>query len=108
MKRQLILAGDETMMTNVERRVPSATSTSPAAAMGAFVLILLGVLFQLCELGYAHLSADSHWVASLILASLWSLVDGWVKAAALGDGFRFWPLALVLAGCAVLTIRRNA
>jgi len=97
------------MMTNVDRRIPSATSTSSAAAtMGAAVLIFLGVLFQLCELGYAHLTTDSHWVASLILESLWSLVDGWVKAAALGDAFRFWPLALVLAGCAILVSRRKA
>jgi len=97
------------MMTNVDRRVSSATSSSsPAAALGAFVLISLGVVFQLCELGYAHLSTDSHWVASLLLSSLWSLVDGWVKATALGDGFRFWPLALVLAGCALLMSQRKA
>ncbi|HTW21981.1 MAG TPA: hypothetical protein VMD78_00175 [Candidatus Baltobacteraceae bacterium] len=97
------------MMTNVDRRISSATSTSsPAVTLGAFVLISLGVAFQLCELGYAHLSKDSHWFASLILESLWSLLDGWVKAAALGDGLRFWPLAFVLAGCAVLMSRRRA
>lgn len=96
------------MMTNVDRRVPSATSTSSAAAtLGATVLIFLGIVFQLCELGYAHLTAGTHWVASLIIESLWSLVDGWVKAVALGDGFRFWPLALVLAGCAILFSRRT-
>ena len=97
------------MMTNVDRRVPSATSTASAAAtLGAAVLIFLGIVFQLCELGYAHLATDNHWVASLIIESLWSLVDGWVKAVALGDAFRFWPLALVLAGCAILLSRRKS
>lgn len=97
------------MMTNVDRRIPSTTSiSSPAVTLGAFVLISLGVVFQLCELGFAHLSRDNHWFASLVLESLWSLVDGWVKAAALGDGFRFWPLAFVLAGCAVLMSRKRA
>jgi len=96
------------MMTNV-RRVSSSTSTSSAAAtLGAAALILVGIVFQLCELGYAHLTTDGHWVASLLLQSLWSLVDGWVRMAAIGDAFRFWPLALVLAGCAILFSRRTA
>lgn len=97
------------MMTNAERRVPSSVSTSSAAAtLGAAVLIFVGIVFQLCELGYAHLTTDSHWVVSLLLQSLWSLADGWMKAAAIGDSFRFWPLALVLAGCAILLSRRTA
>jgi hypothetical protein len=111
MERHQIQAGDETMMmmTNVERRTPSSTSTSSAAAtLGAAVLIFLGIVFQLCELGYAHLTTDSHWVASLLLQSLWSVLDGWVNSAAIGDSFRFWPLALVLAGCAVLMSRKKA
>ena len=96
------------MMTNV-RRVSSSTSTSSAAAtLGAAALIFVGIVFQLCELGYAHLTTDGHWVASLLLQSLWSLVDGWVRMAAIGDAFRFWPLALVLAGCAILFSRRTA
>lgn len=97
------------MMTNAERRVPSSVSTSSAAAtLGAAVLIFVGIVFQLCELGYAHLTTNSHWVVSLLLQSLWSLADGWMKAAAIGDSFRFWPLALVLAGCAILLSRRTA
>jgi len=96
------------MMTNV-RRVSSSTSTSSAATtLGAAILIFVGIVFQLCELGYAHLTTDGHWVASLLLQSLWSLVDGWVRMAAIGDAFRFWPLALVLAGCAILFSRRTA
>lgn len=96
------------MMTNVERRVPSPASTSSAAAtLGATVLILVGIVFQLCELGYAHLT-DSHWVVSLLLQSLWSLANGWAKAAAMGGSFRFWPLAFVLAGCAILLSRGTA
>jgi hypothetical protein len=109
MQRHQILIGDDTMMTSVERRASSRTSTQSAAAtLGATVLIFLGIVFQLCELGYAHLTTDSHWVASLLLESLWSVVDGWVKSAAMGDSFRFWPLALVLAGCAILASRRRA
>jgi len=97
------------MMTSVDRRGPSRTSTQSAAAtLGATILIFLGIVFQLCELGYAHLTNDSHWVASLLLESLWSVANGWVNSAAMGDAFRFWPLALVLAGCALLVSRRAA
>jgi hypothetical protein len=103
-----IQAGGEIMMTSVERRGHSRTSTQPAAAtLGATILIFLGIVFQLCELGYAHLTADSHWIASLLLQSLWSVVDGWVNSAGMGDAFRFWPVALVLAGCAILASRRT-
>jgi hypothetical protein len=108
MQRHQIQAGDD-IMANVERRVPSSTSTSSAAAtLGAAALIFVGIVFQLCELGYAHLTTDSHWIVSLLLESLWSVLDSWVKMAAMGDAFRFWPLALVLAGCAILLSRRTA
>jgi hypothetical protein len=108
MERHQIQAGDD-IMTNVDRRVPSpACSSSAAATLGAAVLIFLGIVFQLCELGYAHLTTDGHWIASLLLESLWGVLDGWVKTAAMGDSFRFWPLALVLAGCALLLSRRTA
>jgi hypothetical protein len=111
MERHQIQAGEDTMMmTNVERRTPSSTTatSSAAATLGAAVLIFLGIVFQLCELGYAHLTTDSHWIASLLLQSLWSALDSWVNSAAIGDSFRFWPLALVLAGCAVLMSRKKA
>jgi hypothetical protein len=103
-----IHAGDN-IMTKADPRVPSRTSTqSAAASLGAGVLIFLGIMFQLCELGYAHLTTDSRWIVSLLLQSIWSMLDGWVKTAAIGDAFRFWPLALVLAGCAVLLSHRRA
>jgi hypothetical protein len=105
MKGHEIQAGDNSMM-NVDRPVPSRASISSAAAsVGAGVLILVGIVFQSCELGYAHLASDSHWIVSLLLESLWGALDGWLKSAGSGDAFRFWPLALVLAGCAILLSR---
>jgi len=93
-------------MVNVDRPASSRTSiSSTAASVGAGVLIFLGIVFQLCELGYAHLASGSQWVFSLLLESLWSGLDGWLRAAGIGDAFRFWPLALVLAGCAILLSR---
>lgn len=97
------------MMTNVDRPVPSRASiSSTAASVGAGVLIFLGIVFQLCELGYVHLASDSHWVISLLLESLWSAVDGWLKSAGIGDAFLFWPLVLVLVGGAILFSKKKA
>lgn len=96
------------MMTNVDRPVPSRSSVSSAAAsVGAGVLIFLGIVFQLCELGYARLASGSQWVFSLLVESLWSALDGWLRVAGLGDAFRYWPLVLVLAGCAILLSRKQ-
>lgn len=90
-------------MTSEDRRVSSQPITRSAAIIpAAALLILLGIVFQLGELGYVNWSADNLWVLSVISSSITTLLDTCVKAAMLGGALRFWPLILVLAGLGIL------
>jgi hypothetical protein len=90
-------------MTNEDRRAPSQTFThSTAIIPGAALLVLVGVVLQLGELGYGHPNLDNFWMLSVISGAFCSLVDACLKATALAGLLRFWPLVLVVVGCAIL------
>jgi hypothetical protein len=76
--------------------------------VAAALLVFLGIVFQLCELTYGRFSAGSLWFISVIGENIWNVVDACLKAQAPDGAFRFWPLLLVLAGCAILVSRRTA
>ena len=96
-------------MANANRQLPFQTITRPTGAMlGAGLLIFLGIVFQLCELTYGRFSAGSFWLVSVIGESIWNVLEVCLKAQASEGAFRFWPLLLVLAGCAILLAGRAA
>jgi hypothetical protein len=106
MERHKIQTGDDTM-ANTDRQLPLQTFTRPTGAMlAAGLLVFLGIVFQLCELTYGRFSTNSFWLLSMIGESIWNMVDACLKAQASDGAFRFWPLLLVLAGCAILLTRR--
>ena len=95
-------------MANTDRQLPFRTFTRPTGAvLGAGLLVFLGIVFQLFELSYGRFSADSFWLLSMIGESMWNILEVCLKAQALEGAFRFWPLLLVLAGCAILLAGRT-
>ena len=74
-------------------------------AMAAGLLILLGVVLQLGELGYGHIDASNFWLISMITQDAWNVVAMHGNAPALDDVLRFWPLALVSIGAGILMLR---
>jgi hypothetical protein len=96
-------AGDENM-TNANGRsdVTAALAGRRFPEAGATMLILLGIVFQLAELGYGHLGSNNMWFFSVMLADIWNILSMRLNVPALGEVLRYWPLALVGLGFAIL------
>lgn len=69
---------------------------------GATLLILLGVVFQLGELGYGHLGLDNLWFFSIMFTDIWNILSMRLNIPNLADLLRYWPLVLVGLGLAIL------
>lgn len=76
--------------------------------MGAGLLILVGVVFQLAQLGYGMLTAKDFWFISMIAENIWNFLAMRSDLPALGELLRFWPLLLVVAGLGLLAIPYSA
>jgi hypothetical protein len=94
----------ETRMTKAERQSSFEAPVSGAAILmaGAGLLILLGIVFQLAELGYGHINANNFWLFSVLASNVWGMVSAHMNVPALQDMLRFWPLLLVCSGFAML------
>ena len=94
-------------MVNVNRQASLSGTFSATSAMivAAALLILLGIVFQLGELGLGH--AGNLWFVSMITRGLWGLLALGTNGPALGDILRFWPVALVSMGLALLMLHRR-
>ena len=76
-------------------------------AMAAGLLILLGIVLELVELGYGHINASNFWLISMITHGAWNLLALHGNAPGLEDVLGFWPLALVSVGAGILMLRRE-
>jgi hypothetical protein len=100
--RSKLQVGDE-QMTNANGR--SVTSTLEGVRFpeaGATLLILLGIVFQLGELGYGHLQSGNLWFFSTMLTDIWNILSLRLDVPALGELLHYWPLVLVGLGLAIL------
>jgi hypothetical protein len=98
------ISGGERAMANGQRAWTNLFA-SRVAVVGAGLLILLGTVFQLGELGYGHIKADNWWLVSTTTQAVWSLVAFDVHGPALGQVVQFWPLILVSVGLGILMLR---
>ena len=86
--------GRQSVTASIERvRFPEA---------GATLLILLGIVFQFGVLGYGHLQSANLWFFSTMLTDIWNILSLRLNVPALGELLRYWPLALVGLGLAIL------
>jgi hypothetical protein len=99
----------ETSMTKVERQSSFEASVSGAGILmtGAGLLILLGIVFQLAELGYGHFDMKNLWLFSVLFSNVWNAVAAHLNVPALEEMLRYWPLLLVSTGLAMLMALRN-
>jgi hypothetical protein len=98
-----IRIGDETMTsTNGQSPTTSLISSARIPVAGAVLLILLGIVFQLGELGYGHLRLDNLWLFSMMLADIWNILSMRLNLPSAGEVLRYWPLILVGLGLAIL------
>jgi hypothetical protein len=98
-------------MTNPARNGNGSKAASGTGILMAVagLMILLGVVIQLAELGYGQLVPGEGWLVSLVANQLWSFVVLHMNIPALRVALEYWPLVLVGLGCsALLAMRGNA
>lgn len=94
-------------MTDRKPQLVSEASTSRVVALiAAGLLIFVGTVFQLGQLGYGALCAESVWVVQMIGTNLWDLLAVHLDAPSVGQLVEFWPLALVGLGLTILLALR--
>ena len=90
-------------MTHANRQFRFRTSGHGlATTIVAGTLILAGIVFQWGEISGVHPNVDNLWYISVILNAIGRTLQMCFTSALLQDAFRIWPLALVIAGVAML------
>lgn len=84
-----------------------AFSVTSIAMLIAGVLILLGIVFQLGELGIGHMGAQSLWFVSVVTQSAFNILSMFGSGPAIDEVLRWWPLALVSMGFGILMLQRG-
>lgn len=69
---------------------------------GAGLLILLGLMAQLGEVGLGPFTRETFWIIPFLGDGLWNILDALVSRTAFAAALPFWPLGFVLAGCAAI------
>ncbi len=96
-------------MANANRQ-SSVQNSIPGAAIiaaGAGTLILLGIVLQMCELGYSHSGPGGAWLFSVLASGIWNILVLRMNLPWVQELLRFWPLVLVGTGLAVLLLSRK-
>jgi hypothetical protein len=106
MNSNKVSAGDESM-TNANQRTVTSISGCVVISAVATVLILAGLVFQVSELGYAHVRPDNVWVFSVLASNIWNILSLHMNTSAIQDFLRFWPLLLVSLGFAIMLAARQ-
>jgi hypothetical protein len=96
-------------MANVDRQQLSAARWQAAAGMfaAAILLILLGIVFQLGELGYGHLSPQNLWVLSSVASTVWNVAAARLNGPGVHDLTQFWPLLLIVVGFSIFLVKNS-
>lgn len=95
---------------NANQQVTSSGSIQPSGMFlfAATLLILLGLAFQAAEIGWTHLWPNNLWLFSVIVPGLWNMLAVQWNAPVWQELLRFWPLALVAIGLAMLLAQKQA
>jgi len=75
--------------------------------LGAGLLILAGIVFQLGALGYGHVQTGSIWIVSTVLESVWNMLIAQQVAPEVQSVMTLWPLVLISMGLAILLLTRR-
>lgn len=96
-------------MVNENRQISfgSSFSVTTITILVAGLLILLGIVFQLGELGYGHVNAHNLWLVSVVTQSALNLLSAFSNGGALEGILQWWPLALVSVGLGILMLQRG-
>jgi uncharacterized membrane protein len=68
----------------------------------AALMILVGVVFQVGELGLSHIRLDNLWLVSVVASDLWNLIATRLGGPTVTQVLRYWPLILVGLGFSIM------
>ncbi|MFY9751326.1 MAG: hypothetical protein WAJ92_01700 [Candidatus Acidiferrales bacterium] len=93
-------------MANANRQQLSAARWQAAAGVfaAAILLILVGIVFQLGEIGYGHFSAQNLWVLSTLATTVWHVAAARLNGPGVHDLAQFWPLLPVVLGFSIFAV----
>jgi hypothetical protein len=96
-------------MANANQKISSNDAMYPAGIVlfAAGLLILLGLTFQAAEIGWGHLVPNNFWLISVIVPGLWNMLAVQWNAPVWQELLKFWPMALVATGIAMLLVQRR-
>jgi len=96
-------------MANAPRQFESqaAPTKSVVEVAAALLLISMGVVFQLGELGYSHLAPENFWFATMLAQGVWNFIVAHCDVQALQQSLRYWPLILVVFGMGILFMTKR-
>ena len=101
------------MATARETAIHTTMTGSSFLWITSALMILVGVVFQVGELGLSHFRLDNLWQVSVVASDLWNLVVTHLGGPTLTQVLRYWPLLLVGLGLATMLatqenrLRRN-
>jgi hypothetical protein len=93
--------------TSAGTHVRIRTNGAEILVAGAGLLVLLGLMAQLGELGLGLFTRDTFWIIPFLANGLWNILMALVSRSALADAIPFWPLTLVVAGCSAIFLLRS-
>jgi hypothetical protein len=105
------IAGAKAMMSSATVRrntvttmaaTTSAISGSAFLMAGSALLIMVGLVFQVGEIGFGHFRVDNLWLVSVVASDLWNLMAARLGGPSLTEVLRFWPLILVGLGLSIM------
>jgi hypothetical protein len=76
--------------------------------LSATLLILLGLALQAAEIGWVRLWPSNLWLFSVIVPGLWNMLAVEWNGPIFQELLKFWPLALVASGMAMLLVHTRA
>jgi|HubBroStandDraft_6_1064221.scaffolds.fasta_scaffold12878_7 hypothetical protein len=82
--------------------IPTTMAGSSFLWITAALLILVGVVFQVGELGLSHIRLDNLWLVSVVASDLWNLVATRLGGPTVTQVLRYWPLLLVGLGFSIM------
>jgi hypothetical protein len=92
-------------MSDTKSRLVSGYPACRVATMlAAGLMILLGIVFQLAQLGYDGFAMNNFWFVTTIAGNIWNFLLVRSDVPALGELLRFWPMLIVAAGLALLAV----